>query len=268
VPQILANNADDFLLAASHIRELGYDEVNLNLGCPSGTVVAKKKGSGLLGEPEQLERMLDRIYEAVIAGSGTEMVKGMKVSVKTRIGKNSPDEFPELLDIFNKFPMHELIIHPRIRDDFYKNVPNMEMFKLAYEAGEKQKVSWTELCYNGDIVSKTDYTRIKQEYPDISAVMIGRGFLQNPMLAEDIVYGKSCDIKKLKEFHDLLLEGYIEVMSGEKPVLFKMKELWFYLINSFEDVEKYAKKIRKSEKLAVYKDVVEELFEVANIRLS
>lgn len=268
VPQILANNADDFLLAASHIRELGYDEVNLNLGCPSGTVVAKKKGSGLLGEPEQLERMLDRIYEAVIAGSGTEMVKGMKVSVKTRIGKNSPDEFPELLDIFNKFPMHELIIHPRIRDDFYKNTPNMGMFKLAYEAEEKQKISWKELCYNGDIVSKTDYTRIKQEYPDISAVMIGRGFLQNPMLAEEITCGNSCDIKKLKEFHDLLLEGYIEVMSGEKPVLFKMKELWFYLINSFEDVEKYAKKIRKSEKLAVYKDVVEELFEVANIRLS
>lgn len=98
--------------------------------------------------------------------------------------------------------------------------------------------------------------------------MIGRGFLQNPMLAVGITSGSSCDIKKLKEFHELLFEGYIEAMSGEKPVLFKMKELWFYLINSFADAEKYAKKIRKSEKLSVYRGIVNELFEVANIKLS
>lgn len=245
VPQILANNADDFLLATKYIKELGYDEVNLNLGCPSGTVVAKKKGSGLLGETDMLERMLDKIYETT----------DMKVSIKTRIGKDSPDEFPELMEIFNKFPMEELIIHPRIRTDFYKNTPNMEMF--SYAARE----SWHKLCYNGDIVTKEDFARIKQEYPKIEAVMIGRGFLQNPMLVDAIVEDKKLDIKKIKEFHDLLLEGYAEVMSGEKPVLFKMKELWFYLIESFDDADKYAKKIRKAEKLEVYKNIAEELFE-------
>lgn len=243
VPQILANNAEDFLLATKYIKELGYTEVNLNLGCPSGTVVAKRKGSGLLGEPDMLEMMLDKIY-------GTT---DMKVSLKTRIGKDSPDEFPELLAIFNKFPAEELIIHPRIRTDFYKNRPNMEMFSLA------ARDSKNRLCYNGDIVSKENYEHIIEAYPHIDSVMIGRGFLQNPMLAADINDTKKPDMKAVKEFHDLLLDGYTQVMSGDRPVLFKMKEIWCYMIKLFDGADKYAKRIRKAEKLGTYKEVVDEL---------
>lgn len=245
VPQILASNADDFLLAAKYIKELGYDEVNLNLGCPSGTVVAKKKGSGLLGEPDMLERMLDKIY------SSTDM----KVSLKTRIGKESPDEFPELLEIFNKFPMEELIIHPRIRTDFYKNKPSMEMFELAVRRSKNK------LCYNGDIVTKEQFEAIEKEYPNLEAIMIGRGFLQNPMLASEINGTSKPDIRTVKTFHDMLLEGYIEVMSGDRPVLFKMKEIWCYMGTLFDGADKYMKKIRKAEKLSVYKEVAEELFD-------
>ena len=248
VPQILANNPDDFLLAAKYIRELGYDEVNLNLGCPSGTVVAKRKGSGLLAEPVLLERMLDKIYATT----------DMKVSIKTRIGKDSPEEFPELMQIFEKFPIYELIVHPRIRSDFYKNTPNMEMFKLAYD---KSVACDMKLCYNGDVLSKMDFQRIKTDYPRVDSIMIGRGFLQNPLLANEIVQDTKLDIKKLKAFHDILVEDYTEVMSGEKPVLFKMKELWFYLIKSVDDTGKYAKKIRKVEKLSAYKEIVEDLFQ-------
>lgn len=244
VPQILANNPDDFLLATKYIKELGYAEVNLNLGCPSGTVVAKRKGSGLLAEPELLERMLDKIYSTT----------DLRVSVKTRIGKDSPDEFPELMEIFNKFPIYELIVHPRIRSDFYKNTPNMEMFKLAYDKSN------TTLSYNGDVVDRDGFMKIVQAYPKLDSIMIGRGFLHNPMLACDILEEKKPDMKKIKEFHDLLIDGYTEAMSGEKPVLFKMKELWFYLINLFEGAEKYGKKIRKAEKLDVYTDVVKTLF--------
>lgn len=259
VPQILANNADDFLLAARYIKELGYEEVNLNLGCPSGTVVAKRKGSGLLAEPELMEHMLDKIYEST----------DMKVSVKTRIGKDSPEEFPKLMEIFNKFPLEELIVHPRVRNDFYKNTPNMDMFKLAYD------VCKTRLSYNGDVVTIEDFGRIGQAYPKLEATMIGRGFLQNPLLAGSIccgepeskhlVLGKEEIIDRIKEFHDLLLEGYIEVMSGEKPVLFKMKELWCYLIRLFEDKDKYIKKIRKAERLDVYRHIVNELFSLNTI---
>lgn len=244
VPQILANNPDDFLLAAKHIKDLGYTEVNLNLGCPSGTVVAKRKGAGLLGDIDNLERMLDKIYQSA----------DMKISIKTRIGKDSPDEFYNLLEIFNRFPMEELIIHPRIRTDFYKNKPNMEIFNYAVKAGKNP------LCYNGDIVTEEDFENIKRTYPDLKAVMIGRGFLQNPMLAGQVKDRTKTDIKRIKEFHDLLLTGYVEVMSGERPVLFKMKEIWCYMINLFDNAEKYGKKIRKAEKLKVYREVVDSLF--------
>ena len=218
IPQILANNPDDFLLASTYIKDLGYKEVNLNLGCPSGTVVAKGKGSGLLADTDKLLRMLDKIYEKT----------DMKVSVKTRIGKDDPDEFPELLEIFNRFPIKELIIHPRIRTDFYKNTPNMEMFELAY------KESKNPICYNGDVVDVDGFNSMAEKYPDMTAVMIGRGFLRNPLLANELL-NENVDKKLVKEFHDELLAGYEEVMSGDKPVLYKLKEIWCYMLDLYKD---------------------------------
>ena len=243
IPQILANNPDDFLLASTYIKNLGYNEVNLNLGCPSGTVVAKGKGSGLLADTDKLLRMLDKIYEKT----------DMEVSVKTRIGKDDPEEFPELLELFNRFPIKELIIHPRIRTDFYKNTPNMEMFELAY------KESKNPVCYNGDIFTVKDHDKIVKQYPNMTAIMIGRVFLRNPLLANEI-FDENIDVGLIKKFHDELLVGYEEVMSGEKPVLFKMKEIWCYMMDLYPDSEKIAKKIRKAEKLSVYREVVNELF--------
>ena len=246
IPQILANNPDDFLLASTYIKDLGYREINLNLGCPSGTVVAKGKGSGLLADTDKLLRMLDKIYEKT----------DMEVSVKTRIGKDDPDEFPEILEIFNRFPIKELIIHPRIRTDFYKNTPNMEMFELAYNESKNP------ICYNGDVVDVSGFNMISEKYPDMTAIMIGRGFLKNPMLANEIC-GEHMDVDLVKQFHDELLLGYEAVMSGEKPVLFKMKEIWCYMMDLYKDmegIEKTAKKIRKAEKLSTYKETVDELF--------
>lgn len=249
VPQILTNSAEDFLAVTKRIKGLGYDEVNINLGCPSGTVVSKKKGSGLLGDTEMLESMLDKIF--------TET--DMKVSVKTRIGKENPDEFPKLLEIYNKFPMEELIIHPRVRNDFYKNTPNMAMFSLAEE------VSKNRVCYNGDIVSKDGFNLINESYPDLESAMIGRGFLRNPMLCNEITDGKKVDKKAIRAFHDQLLNDYTDVMYGDRPVLFKMKEIWFYMLDLFEDSEKLGKKIKKAEKLSVYGAVIDELFEMHKI---
>jgi len=234
VPQILANNADDFLLASKYIKDLGYKEINLNLGCPSGTVVAKKKGAGLLGETDILERMLDKIYSTT----------DMKVSIKTRIGKESPEEFPALLDIFSKFPVEELIVHPRVRNDYYNNSPNMESFELAVNSykGYDSHCKMSKLCYNGDILTKEQFEHIGESYPELDAVMIGRGFLRNPLLANEIQNNKNTDIEKVIHFHNLLLEGYIEIMSGERPVLFKMKELWFYMMDMFPDNTNWLKK--------------------------
>lgn len=250
IPQVLTNSASDFLSLSERLKAMGYDEVNINLGCPSGTVVSKKRGAGLLGEKELLESMLDEIY------SKTDM----KVSLKTRIGLESADEFSELLEIYNKFPVHELIIHPRVRVDFYKGKPDMEAFDLAVRNTE------LKLCYNGDIFSKSDFERIKNTYPELDSVMIGRGFLRNPMLYDCIESGVSPDKLKIKAFHDLLVEEYSEYMSGERPVLFKMKEILSYMLDLFEDSEKAGKKIKKTTSIAAYEDAVEQLFDNCKIK--
>lgn len=250
IPQVLTNSAEDFLLLSERLKDFGYEEVNINLGCPSGTVVSKTRGAGLLGDKDRLRKMLDKIY------SDTDM----KVSLKVRIGLNSRDEFPELLDIFTTYPMEELIVHPRIRNDFYANKPDMEMFDMAVE-----KCSCS-LCYNGDVRNKDDFDRIVNTYPDLDAIMIGRGFLRNPVLCREILTGEKCEKSDIRRFHDSILEEYINYMSGDRPVLFKMKELWSYMLDLFEASEKHGKKIKKALSVAAYKDVVNELFDKCNIK--
>ena len=178
----------------------------------------------------------------------------INTAIKTRIGKDSPDEFYRLMEIYNQYPLQELIIHPRIQKDFYRNTPNWESFKLAVS------VSKNPVCYNGDIFKSKDYERLKQMFPSVERVMLGRGLVANPMLAGEI-QGNGCLKKEpLREFHDLILSGYQETISGDRNVLFKMKELWAYLITTFENGEKHGKKIQKSQNIKDYITVVEELF--------
>lgn len=250
IPQVLTNSAEDFLALEKRLKDMGYDELNVNLGCPSGTVVSKKRGAGLLADIELLERMLDGIY------SKTEVL----VSLKTRLGMENSKEFEKLLELYNKFPIHELIIHPRVRAELYKGSPDMESFDMAVHNSHHR------ICYNGDICTKSDYDKIVNKYPKLSAVMIGRGFLRNPMLIHNIQKSMAPDKEKIKSYHDLVLERYSEVMYGERPVLFKMKELWAYMLDLFEDSEKYAKKIKKASNLSVYNSAVNELFEFCCIK--
>ena len=251
VPQILTNQAQDFIRLAEELREYGYEEVNLNLGCPSGTVTAKKKGSGFLEFPAQLEKFLDEIFENL----------DMKISIKTRIGKDEPEEFTELLRIYNQFPLEELIVHPRIQSDYYKNEPRMEQFQEAI------KYSKNSLCYNGDLFTQERCDKFFKEYPTIDKVMLGRGLLVNPALAEQMQNGRILEKVTLKAFHDKLCEEYTEIMSGDKNVLFKMKELWFYMGNLFTDNQKYLKKIKKSQHLDEYQAIVAEMFQVCSLEI-
>lgn len=249
VPQIMTNKAEDFLWAAWKLKELGYQEVNLNLGCPSATVVTKKRGSGFLAFPSELDRFLDEVCR------GLEPMR-LKLSVKTRIGKDSPAEFPVLLDIFNRYPLEKLIIHPRIQTDFYKNHPNLEIFAQALEN------SANPVCYNGDLFTAGALEAFRERFPQTEAVMIGRGLLANPEMVLAVRTGSFArpDKCKLKEFHDAVLDGYMQVISGDRNVLFKMKELWYYLGCSFEEFSKYGKKIKKAQKISDYTFVVERLF--------
>lgn len=204
IPQILTNNAEDFIWAANALNEMGYDEINLNLGCPSPTVVAKGKGAGMLADPDKLDRFLDVIFSRL----------SIKLSIKTRIGIKSDAEFPALLKVFSQYPLHELIIHPRVQKDMYKNHPQKEAFVLA------ENTLSTPLCYNGDLCSPEDCLFFIATHPDIHALMLGRGLIANPNLISSISVGNALDKGHLKAFHDQLFNSYEAVLPGAIPLIY------------------------------------------------
>lgn len=244
VPQIMTNRAEDFVRTAEALRVYGYEEVNLNLGCPSGTVVSKGRGAGFLRDTEALNCFFDEIFSAL----------DMKISVKTRIGIHKPEEFEEILKVYNRYPLEELIIHPRVRQDFYKNRPNMEVFEEA--VGE----SANPLCYNGDLYTAEDIAAFGQRFPQVGAVMVGRGILKNPGLIGEAEGCGKAEKEILRKFHDKIYQDYRANMSGDKNTVFKMKEFWSYLIDFFEDSGKCWKKIKKTQSAADYEAAVEEIF--------
>ncbi len=246
VPQVLTNSAEDFLRAVHTIKELGYEEVNINLGCPSGTVVPKGKGAGMLEEPARLEHFLEQCFEKT----------PVKISIKTRLGMEEEEEWEKILTIYNRFPLEELIVHARVREDYYKKPVRLEAFGKALEQCK------CPVCYNGDIFTVEDYARLTEHFPKLEAVMLGRGLLRNPGLAEEIVNTENVsvkdiplqevDYKRILAFHNELYAGYQQILGGDRNVLFKMKELWSYLVYSFPDKEKQLKKLHKLKTCAEY----------------
>lgn len=240
VPQILTNDSEDFITTTRRLQQLGYSEVNLNLGCPSGTVVSKNRGAGFLAKREELDRFLDEIFK----------MKDMKISIKTRIGKDSPEEFYELIKIYNKYPIGELIIHPRTQKDFYGNKPNLAVFKDALS------LSTNALCYNGDIFTTDDHSKLTKTFPEVKTIMLGRGILANPALLKEIKNNSFLEIEVLKEFHNEIFKEYRESFNEDRNAMFRMKELWGYMIYLFSDNKKYVKKIKKAQSLQDYNQAV------------
>ncbi|MDE6313419.1 MAG: tRNA-dihydrouridine synthase family protein [Lachnospiraceae bacterium] len=252
VPQVLTNHAKDFIQMIQVLEKLGYQEVNLNLGCPSGTVVSKGRGAGFLAKPQELDEFLQEVFD-YLAGRDT------KLSVKTRIGRDVPEEFAHLLEIYNKYPIAELIIHPRTQKDYYKNQPNLQIFEEALAN------STNPVCYNGNLFTVKDYERITEKFPQLSAVMLGRGLVCNPALAAEIQGRDKLTKENFREFHDRIYHEYQEIFCGEKNILFRMKELWCYMIFAFSDCEKQRKKIMKSRTLLEYQAAVNEVFRECGI---
>lgn len=246
VPQILTNQSEDFVRTAKMLCSYGYKEVNLNLGCPSRTVVTKGRGSGFLEDPVKLDHFFQEVFEK-LDGVG-------KVSVKTRIGLDSPLEFEDLLAVYEKYPLEELIIHPRLQRDYYKNTPNWDVFEEAV------RNSRHTLCYNGDIFSREDYERLEARFPQIDRLMLGRGIVAYPDLLDLINGQDGHDYKKLRRYHDEVLREYEKIMSGDRNLLFRMKEFWSYFQHNFPEDPKLWKKIKKCEKLTVYHSIVDGAF--------
>lgn len=248
VPQLLTNNAEHFLWAVHEISALGFKEINFNLGCPSGTVVAKKKGSGLLYYPDDLDNMLYEVFSG--------LKDDVAISIKTRLGKVEPEEFYEILDIYNKYPISELTIHPRVQKDFYREPIHPEFFEYAIEHAN------APLVFNGEIKTISNIENTFRKYPSINALMIGRGLIANPSLAlgyKESLAVNSLDLAKFKSFHDDLLSQYTAILSGEKPVLHRMKEFWVYWACNFPEQDKIIKKIRKSNRIEEYKSYMSSL---------
>ena len=247
VPQILTNHAEDFLETARIFKEYGHHEVNLNLGCPSGTVTAKDKGSGFLKDPEELDRFLDRICE------GLEREQ-MNLSIKTRIGTTDEEDWEELMEIYNHYPLTELIVHPRIQKDYYKGEIRLHAFEQAVSTVR------APLCYNGDLFTVQDYQNIGEQFPETERFMYGRGLIANPGLLNEIRDGQKPDKKMFRNFHDKIYHDYQELLHDERNVLFRMKELWSYFSVSFRNSAKYIKKIKKATHYSEYQAAVSGLF--------
>ena len=246
IPQILSNRADEFLEITKALQAYGYDTVNLNLGCPSGTVVSKHRGSGFLAVPEELDAFLAEIFDKC----------PLKISVKTRIGISDESEWEDILKVYEKYPIAELIIHTRLQKDFYKLPTRPHTFAAARRLG-------IPLCYNGDITSPETQQAALTVDPRIDRFMLGRGIIADPELIETLSsQSPARDKDRLQSFLTDICDRYLAEMSGgERNTLYKLKEIWVYLGSLCVDAEKYVKKIKKANRLTEYEAAMRSLFD-------
>ena len=250
IPQLLANSAEAFNITADKLHMLGFRTINLNVGCPSGTVFSKHKGAGMLTDLDHLNAFLDQVFSHA-------QQQGLCISIKTRMGVQSPEEFPEILEIYNRYPLSKLIIHARSRNGYYKSLPDLEGFAAAAER------SAAPVCYNGNLFSAADRDKVRSRAPAVECFMPGRGVVANPALIRVLQGGPPLRTDELKEFHDRLLEGWLS--SGLQPnfAVERMKTLWTYMQVLFPGERKKSKAILKAKGLEGYRYAVAELLQSA-----
>lgn len=239
VPQVLTKVSEDFLWAAQVCRDRGYDEVNLNVGCPSGTVVSKGKGSGMLRDAAALDQFLEEVFTH----------SPLPISVKTRLGLENPEAFYLLLEVYNRYPIKELTIHPRVRKQFYDGAVNMELFDYAVEHSKNP------LCYNGDILTLAQAEALQRKYPQVQSIMIGRGLVADPGMLSG-----GTDVKALEAFMNELMAVYEVEFGGSRNAIFRLKENWGFLHDRFEGSEKLWKRLRKTTDASEFKAITAEIF--------
>ena len=238
IPQILTKVAEDFLWAAQQCHDRGYSEVNLNVGCPSGTVVSKGKGSGMLRNPEELDRFLEEVFKK----------SPLPVSVKTRLGLENPEEFPALLEVFNRYPITELTVHPRVRKDFYKEPIREDWFRYACENSKNP------LCYNGNLMTKEQSDAVADRYPNVESVMVGRALIADPgMFSGGTTHGA------LEGFLAELTEEYVAVFGSARNAMFRLKENWGFLHHRFAGCDKLWKQLRKTTDIREFNSITAEI---------
>ncbi len=246
VPQLLAREPEPLLWACGALAGMGYAEANLNLGCPSGTVTAKGKGAGLLRDAERLARLLDAVCPRL----------PLRLSVKTRLGYADPGEFPALLKLLSRYPLEEIIVHARTREEYYRGAPHRDVFLAAL------KESRLPLVYNGDLFTARDCEAMQSASPAPAALMIGRGLIANPALAREFAGGAPIDVPSLRGYVDALLEGWLAAHPPNVAVA-RTAQALRYVACCFEGAEKPVKLLRKAKTLPALLEAEKRLFECA-----
>jgi tRNA-dihydrouridine synthase B len=249
VPQLLSNDAEEIIRFSSQCGALGYNEINLNMGCPYPLVAKKKRGSGLLPYPNMVQSMLEKLEGRL----------STKFSIKCRLGYHSPDEIDELIPLFNNFDLSELIIHARIGKQLYKGVPDFDRFKAVISQIN------APLVYNGDVFSLHNLDEYQAKFEFISSWMLGRGLLADPFLPSDlkrieIVEKNETRKDKVRLFMNELYQLRREMSKDNLSVLGRMKELWSYLRFSFDEPQTVWRLVRKVKNFAEYESATDEVF--------
>ncbi|MGN0706700.1 MAG: tRNA dihydrouridine synthase [Faecalibacterium sp.] len=244
IPQLLAKDGALAAWMTGELRALGYTEVNLNFGCPSGTVTAKGKGAGMLRSPEGLDRFLRTLFEQA----------GGPLSVKTRLGVNTAEEFADILEVYNRYPIYELTIHPRVMRQLYRGQADRAAFAAALPA------CTMPVCYNGDITTAEQLRAIEAEFPALSAVMVGRGIIADPALLRKALGGPAASKEELRGYLDELFQGYTALFGSPQCAISRMKAHWVYLIRQFSGSEKLEKHLRKTREPWEYEVAVDQIF--------
>jgi tRNA-dihydrouridine synthase B len=247
IPQVLTNDADDFLILARYVKGLGYKEMNWNLGCPYPMVTKRAMGSGLINDPARIDSILKRVY------AESDII----VSIKMRLGYNDSEEILQVLPILEKHPVKNIAIHPRIGKQLYKGEVGLDAFQRCFDnTGHK-------LIYNGDITSVAKFRELAERFPAIDHWMIGRGLIADPFLPGMIknntsVYPEN-RMDQFSKFHDTLFHEYEQALSGPSHILMKMLHFWGYFIKSFANPQKGLKMIKKAKNIRAYEEAIREI---------
>ena len=244
IPQLLAKDGELAAWMIGQLRALGYTEVNLNLGCPAGTVTAKGKGSGMLRDPAKLDAFLEAVFSHAEG----------PISVKTRLGVEKPEEFAAILTIYNRYPISELTIHPRVMRQLYRGQADREAFAAYLPA------CTVPVCYNGDVTTVDDLRALEAAFPELSGIMVGRGLIADPALLRKAVGGPAASREELRGYHDELYHGYTEAFGMASCAVSRMKAHWFYLIHLFNGADALEKPLRKAREGWEYETVVNQIF--------
>ena len=240
VPQILGKEPEEFVLLANCLSDLGYQEVNWNMGCPMRTVTAKHRGCGLMPHPDEVRAILDAVLPRL----------RVRLSVKIRLGLKEKEEVFRMVPVLNDYPLASVTVHPRLGRQQYTGVPDLETF------GQVLPLLKAPVIYNGDICTTEDAQNIRRRFPQVADLMVGRGILYNPPLPLGTI-----DVGLNKHFIRRLMEAIRTTLPSEESVMRKTKEYWSLLWKALPISEMEARKVLRAQELTTVDNLIEEFIQ-------